>query len=139
MPFLDTNILLYSISTDPEESNKRDIAITLLERQDCALSVQVLQEFYVQATRPTRRDALSHDLAVSLIGTWKRFPIQETTIAIVEGAFEIKRAHGFAYWDSAIVAAARALGCKELYSEDLSHGREIEGVQVVNPFRPRTR
>jgi predicted nucleic acid-binding protein len=136
MPFLDTNILLYSISTDPEESNKRDIAITLLERQDCALSVQVLQEFYVQATRPTRRDALPHDLVVSLIGTWKRFPIQETTIAIVEGAFEIKRAHGFAYWDSAIVAAARALGCKELCSEDLSHGREIEGVRVVNPFRP---
>jgi predicted nucleic acid-binding protein len=136
MPFLDTNILLYSISTDPDESHKRDIAITLLERPDCALSVQVLQEFYAQATRPTRPDALPHDLAVSLIGTWKRFPIQETTVAIVEGAFEIKRAHGFAYWDSAIVAAARALGCKELYSEDLSHGREIDGVRVVNPFRP---
>ncbi|HEX4889013.1 MAG TPA: hypothetical protein VFW37_01390 [Alphaproteobacteria bacterium] len=30
-------------------------AIALLEREDCVLSVQVLQEFYVQATRATRR------------------------------------------------------------------------------------
>jgi predicted nucleic acid-binding protein len=43
--FLDTNILLYSISRDPAESAKRDRAIDLLERDDGALSVQVLQEF----------------------------------------------------------------------------------------------
>ncbi|HVA29075.1 MAG TPA: hypothetical protein VNF68_12910, partial [Candidatus Baltobacteraceae bacterium] len=57
------------------------------------------------------------------------------TLAIVEGAFEITKTHRFSYWDSAIVAAARALGCNELCSEDLAHGREIEGVQIVNPFR----
>ena len=39
------------------------------------------------------------------------------------------------YWDAAIVAAARALGCQELYSEDMSHGREVEGVTIINPFR----
>ena len=44
-------------------------------------------------------------------------------------------AHGFSYWDSAIIAAARALGCRRLYSEDMSLGREIEGVTIVNPFR----
>jgi predicted nucleic acid-binding protein len=57
--FLDTNILLYSISTDPTEAAKRAIAIALLEADDVALSVQVLQEFYVQATRPTRPDAVA--------------------------------------------------------------------------------
>ena len=51
--FLDTNILLYSISRDAREAAKRDRAVALLERDDGALSVQVLQEFYVQATRPT--------------------------------------------------------------------------------------
>ena len=133
--FLDTNILLYTLSRAPKESRKREIAIGLLARDDCALSVQVLQEFYVQATRPTRPDAIPHDIAVSLIETWMRFPIQETTLSIVSGALEIKAAHRFSYWDSAIVAAARALGCRILYTEDLAHGREIEGVTVVNPFR----
>jgi len=133
--FLDTNVLLYSISTHPRESAKRRVAVELLERDDCALSVQVLQEFYVQATRATRSDPLPHDIAVGLVRTWTRFQVQETTLAIVEGAFEIKATHRFSYWDSAIIAAARALGCRELCSEDLAHGREIEGLRIVNPFR----
>ena len=54
---------------------------------------------------------------------------------MLTSALEIKAAHGFSYWDSAIIAAARALGCRELYSEDMSHGQEVEGVVIVNPFR----
>jgi predicted nucleic acid-binding protein len=133
--FLDTNILLYSISRDPAEAPKRNIAIGLLDTDDVALSVQVLQEFYVQATRATRSDALPHDIAVGLIRTWLRFRIQETTLPVVLGALEIKAAHDLSYWDAAILAAARALGCRELLSEDMSHGREVEGVSIVNPFR----
>jgi predicted nucleic acid-binding protein len=133
--FLDTNILLYSISRNPAESRKRDIAITLLNADDMALSVQVLQEFYVQATRATRPDALPHDIAAGLIRTWLRFKIQETTLPIALGALEIKAAHGLSYWDAAIIAAARALGCRELLSEDMSHGQEVESVRIVNPFR----
>ena len=41
----------------------------------------------------------------------------------------------FSYWDSAIIAAARALGCGELYTEDMSHGRQVDGVMIINPFR----
>jgi predicted nucleic acid-binding protein len=133
--FLDTNILLYAISPDPEEADKRTLADALLNREDGALSVQVLQEFYVQATRPTRVGRLSHDLAAGLVHAWTRFRVQETSRPILRAALEIKAAHGFSYWDSAIIAAARALGCRELYSEDMSHGREIDGVIIVNPFR----
>jgi predicted nucleic acid-binding protein len=133
--FLDTNVLLYSISRDPAETAKRERAIDLLDRDDGALSVQVLQEFYVQATRPNRPDPLPHQIAAGLITTWTRFRIQETNLAILYAALEIKAAHGFSYWDSAIIAAARALGCRELYSEDMAHGREIESVIIVNPFR----
>ena len=133
--FLDTNILLYSISRDPVEAAKRDRAIDLLERDDGGLSVQVLQEFYVQATRPTRPDPLPHAIAAGLIQTWSCFRVQEISLSILTGALEIRAAHGFSYWDSAIVAAARALGCRELYTEDLAHGREVEGVMIINPFR----
>jgi predicted nucleic acid-binding protein len=133
--FLDTNILLYSISRDPTEATKRDRAVALIDSGGNALSVQVLQEFYVQATRATRRDALPHDIAAGLIETCLRFKAQETSVAIMTGALEIKAQHRLSYWDAAIVAAARALGCRELYSEDMTHGREIDGVTIIDPFR----
>lgn len=133
--FFDTNILVYSISIDPTEAEKRRRAIELLRRDDGALSIQVLQEFYTQATRPARPHRLSHELAVDLIRAWTRFPVQEMTVLLFEHALEIKAAHRFSYWDSAIIAASRALGCDELYTEDMSHGRQVEGVTIINPFR----
>jgi predicted nucleic acid-binding protein len=133
--FLDTNILLYSISSAADESRKKSIAIELLERAEGALSVQVLQEFYVQATRASRSDRLPHELAAGLIATWMRFPVQEITVSVMKRALDIRSAHAFSYWDSAIIAAASAQGCREIYSEDMAHGREVEGLVVVNPFR----
>jgi len=133
--FVDTNVLLYSISRDLGEAPKRDIAVGLLDDEDIALSVQVLQEFYVQATRATRPDALAHEIAVGLLRTWLRFKVQEITLPVMMSALEIKANYGLSYWDAAIVAAARALGCRELLSEDMSHGREFEGVIIKNPFR----
>ena len=117
------------------EGSARDRAVALIDAGGNALSVQVLQEFYVQATRATRRDALPHDIAAGLIRTWLRFKVQETSVSIMTGALEIKVEHGLSHWDAAIVAAARALGCRELYSEDMTHGREIEHVKIINPFR----
>jgi predicted nucleic acid-binding protein len=133
--FLDTNILLYSISRAPREADKRMIAELLLDTGNNALSVQVLQEFYVQATRPTRADALPHHIAAGLMRTWLRFRVQEITLPVMLGSLEIKAAHRLSYWDAAIISAARALGCREILSEDMAHGREMEGVVVVNPFR----
>jgi predicted nucleic acid-binding protein len=133
--FLDTDILLYSISRDPAEAAKRERAERLLDEDSGALSVQVLQEFYVQATRDSRPDAISHDIAVGLIATWFRFKVQEITLPLLTAALAIKAASGFSYWDSAIIAAARALGCATLYSEDMGHGRMIDGVTIINPFR----
>jgi len=135
MVFFDTNVLLYSISGDAAEAEKRERAIALLDRDDGALSVQVLQEFYVQATRPSRPDRLPHDLAAGLIKRWARFRVQEMNLAILNAALEITARHRFSYWDSAIIAAARALGCRDLYTEDMTHGRQLEGVTIINPFR----
>lgn len=132
--FLDTNILLYSISRDPAEVVKRERSIELLDRDAGALSVQVLQEFYVQSTRTTRSDPISHDIAVGLMRTWTRFAVQDSTLLVLEHGLRIKTTHGFSYWDSAIIAAACALGCQTLYSEDMSHGRIIENVTICNPF-----
>jgi predicted nucleic acid-binding protein len=58
MRFVDTNILLYAVSNVPEESSKSRVALDLLESDDLCLSIQVLQEFYVQATQPPGSDRL---------------------------------------------------------------------------------
>ncbi|HSC18880.1 MAG TPA: PIN domain-containing protein [Rhizomicrobium sp.] len=134
MRFLDTNILLYSISQARGEEKKRSIAEALLLHDDCVLSVQVLQEFYVQATRPSRPDALSHENAAAFMGSWMRFRIQDVTVPILRRALLLKQRYGFSYWDCSVVAAACATGCDALYSEDLGHGQVIEGVRIVNPF-----
>jgi len=126
---------LYSISRDPAEAGKRERAIALIDRDDGALSAQVLQEFYVEATRATRSDRIPHETAMGLLVAWSRFRVQAATLQIVVAALEIHKAHGFSYWDSAIVAAARALDCETLYTEDLTHGRQIDRVMIVNPFR----
>jgi len=133
--FLDTNILLYSISRSRTESDKRQRAIELLDDDSSALSIQVLQEFYVQATRVSRADALPHHLAARLIETWSRFRIQDMTLPILQAALRIRNTDRFSFWDSAIVAAALALGCERLYTEDLNHGQVVEGITIVNPFR----
>ena len=133
--FLDTNVLLYAVSTRVGEEEKRARAEALLDRDTGALSVQVLGEFYVQATRPLGPAHLSHELAVGLIHTWRRFRVQAMTLEIFDAALRIRVEHGFSYWDSAIIAAACASGCTTLYTEDLSHGRQVEGMIIINPFR----
>ena len=132
--FLDTNVLLYSISSDENEFAKREQALCLLDRNDCALSVQVLQEFYVQATRQLRPGAISHAIATDLVRTWMRFSVQDNTLPLFQDALHIKAVTGFSFWDCSILAAARAQNCSELMTEDLTHGREVAGVRIVNPF-----
>lgn len=135
MRFVDTNVLLYAVSTAPSEATKARVARGILEADDLALSVQMLQEFYVQATRAGRKDRLSHEQAALLVESWLRFPVQETTVPLVQAAFETKRRHRLSYWDAAIIAAARSLECDKLLSEDLAHGRDYDGVRVEDPFR----
>ncbi len=136
MRFVDTNVLLYSISTEPSEAAKASKAQALLTSRDLALSVQVLQEFYVQSTRPTRAAPLPHDEAAAFIRTWKRFAIQDITVAVLEDALAMKSRYQLSYWDSAIIAAAKALNCSEVLSEDLNDGQDYDGVKMVNPFKP---
>lgn len=135
MRFVDTNVLLYAISRAPEEQSKQEVANDLLRHRDLALSVQVLQEFYVQATHSTRHDALTHQQAADLVTAFTRFPVQSTTVSLVHAAMGARSRFGLSYWDAAIIEAARMLDCSVVLSEDLSDGQEYGGLIVVNPFR----
>lgn len=137
MHFVDTNVLLYAVSTASDEHARAMIARQILERRDLALSVQVLQEFYVQATRVSRPDRLRHDQAVRLIESFCRYPVQELTLPIVRAALATRARWGISYWDAAILEAARSSGCDVVLSEDLADGEDYGGVRVENPFRER--
>jgi predicted nucleic acid-binding protein len=133
--FLDTNVLLYAISRDPGEQQKRQLANELLAGRDLGLSTQVLQEFYVQATRSTREERLTHRQAVDLVTAFTRFPVQAATVELVLAAMAARERYSLSYWDAAIIEAARLLGCTQVLSEDLTHGQDFDGALVVNPFR----
>lgn len=133
--FLDTNVLLYRISDEPSEREKRTVAIQALDSSENVLSIQVLQEFYAQAIRPSRRGAISHQAAAGLVEAWSRFPIVETTLDLMRCALDLHRRRGWSYWDAAIVAAAIEAGCTELWTEDLNHGQTEGSLKIINPFR----
>ena len=132
--FVDTNILLYAISTHGAETGKKEVARRILTRSDLALSTQVLQEFYVQATRARGAD-LGCLTAARLIRSWTRFPVQPITVEIVFAAIRTQQRFGLSYWDSAIVEAARSMECPEVLTEDLQHHQDFDGVVTIDPFR----
>ncbi len=134
MRFVDTNVLLYAASTDPHERPKTERARAILNGEDLALSVQVLQEFYVQATHGARSARLSHEQAVALIDSWLRFHVEELSVPLVLSALATAARWSISYWDAAIVEAARESGCPILLSEDLQDGMDFARVRVENPF-----
>ena len=135
MRFVDTNVLLYAASTTPGERAKNRRALAILDQHDLALSVQVLQEFYVQATRSGKPAGLTHEQAVALIESWLRFRVQELTVDVLRNALATRARWNLSYWDAAIIEAARQMGCPVLLTEDLQDGMDFAGVRVQNPFR----
>ena len=121
MRLADTNVLLYAVGTGPPEAAKRTRAIEVLaDRDNLALSVQVLAEFYHQATHRSRPNRLSHDDAMGFIDSLAALPIQPVTTGVFRRATELSNRFGISYWDAAILEAAVALGCEAVYSEDMS-------------------
>jgi predicted nucleic acid-binding protein len=132
--FIDTNVLLYAISRDRDEQHKATLANEILDTRDLALSIQVLQEFYVQATRESRSDRLTHAQAMKLVEAFLRFPVAQVTTGVMLAAMTARDRFDISYWDAAILEAARSVGCEVVLSEDLSHGQDYAGVRVENPF-----
>lgn len=132
--FCDSNVLLYAASNAAEDAAKREAARRVLALPGVGFSAQVLQEFYVNATRKQAL-RLSADEALEILSSLRGFPILPVTEELVFAAIELKVRHQVSYWDAAIIAAAAVLGARDLYSEDLNDGQDYGGVRVVNPFK----
>jgi len=134
--FVDTNILIYA--HDREAGTKHEKAVRIIEdlwgHQAGVLSIQVLQEFYVNVTRKIPMP-LSRAQARDVIEAYTAWPLAVNGPATLMKASDIEERHRLSFWDSLIVAAAVELGADRLLSEDLQHGRRIEGMIVENPLR----
>ncbi|HXX59869.1 MAG TPA: PIN domain-containing protein [Candidatus Sulfotelmatobacter sp.] len=136
MTFVDTNVLVYA--HDRSETTKQSVAQRLLERlwtdRAGTLSTQVLQEFYVVATRrfdpPMSRRAARE--IVDLYGTW---PLVSIDLPLIVMASRLEERHRLSFWDALIVEAASRAGATRLVTEDLQDRRTIGGVRIENPFR----
>lgn len=136
MRFVDTNVALYAVSLRPIEAVKRQVSLDLLSESygKLAVSVQVLGEFYYQATRPSRTDSLSHEEAVEVVEDLKRLYVQPLTVETVDRALSYQQRYRLNYWDCLILAAAKQSGCEVVFSEDMSASQDYDGLRVVNPF-----
>lgn len=131
---LDSNILIYAFSKTPRDAAKASTAREWIAREDWGATVQVLQEFYVNAIRTPHE--LGHEEAHAMIEEIASSrPIISIDVPLMRLALQIKNRYNVAYWDAAIIAGARRLGAGTLISEDLSHGQDYGGVRVLNPFR----
>ena len=131
--FLDTNVLVYAVSSAEHEADKSRRALELVETSDFGLSAQVLQEFYVTVTRKIKKP-LAPELAVALMDQYRVFPVVATDYPLIVSAVELSLRYGVSYWDGAILAAAEALEAPVLYTEDLNHGQSYGAVRAMNPF-----
>ncbi len=132
--FLDTNVLVYAAIGSSKDEPKRQRALALIESEDFATSAQVLQEFFVTVVKKAAQP-LSAELAIEWIEQFLAFPCQPIDHRLVRIAIEQSARYRISYWDAAILSAARALGCRTLYSEDLNDGQQYEDVRVANPFK----
>ena len=134
--FVDANILVYSEDGADQLKQKAAVAwLSVLWQQGIGrVSTQVLNEFYVIATRKVKPPMPAGDARAEVrrYELWQPWQIDHAT---VESAWAVESRYGMHFWDSLVVAAAQHMGCRYLLSEDMGHEQHYGGVQVINPFK----
>lgn len=132
--FLDANILVYT--DDARAPEKQATALDLVERCRAGrvgvVSTQILQEYFVSATKKLR---VPPEIAKRKVEIFGRFDVVQIRLEDILAATDLHRLHQFSFWDALVVRAALRSGCSVLFSEDLQSGRKIDGLEIINPFR----
>lgn len=133
--FIDTNILIYAYdgSTAAKHERARALLEQLWETGAGSLSIQVLQEFYVNITRKVPQP-LALETARQIVADLSIWPIHSPTAQDVIVASQLQERYGLSFWDAMIIVSASQLECDSLLSEDLSTGQVYDVVRVINPF-----
>lgn len=133
--FVDTNVLVYAYDRAAGEKHERARSLirSLWETGTGAVSVQVLQELYVNIRRKARHP-VSAEKARALIEDYLAWNPVINDGALMMAALGVEKRYRLSFWDAMIVAAAQTAGVETLYSEDFNDGQAFGPVRVVNPF-----
>jgi predicted nucleic acid-binding protein len=131
--FIDTNILLYAVSTFPAETAKAEAARSLIQNTHWGWSSQVAAEF-IRAASSKKNSTMSRAEASKWVALWMAYPMVPVDGTLVLEAAALGDRLQISHFDSQILVAANRLGCELVYSEDLGHGQKYGDVQVCNPF-----
>ncbi len=133
--FIDTNVLVYTDDHDSPEKMRRalDFITQAQLGGNAVLSTQVLQEYFVTATRKLGVEA---SIARRKVELFSRLNLVRIDLDTILGAIDLYRLHRLSFWDALIVRCALDARCSVLYSEDMQHGRRLDGLEFVNPFLP---
>ena len=131
--FIETNILIYSMDkNDPTKMAKsRELLKSATENYQIVLSTQVLQEFYVTATKKLGADPL---ITKDILHHFEQFEIIAISAAMVNEAIDCSVINKLSFWDALIVVAAESSYCETIWTEDLNDGQRIRGVLIKNPL-----
>ena len=136
--FVDTNVLVYAEDRDAKVKHDvaRDLIVQLWDERQGVLSVQVLQEFYVNVTRKLKKPMTSAK-ALDIVQEYLTWTVVENTGRILTEAIALQQRAQLSFWDALVVQAAVEAGCDRLYSEDLNAGQQFGTLTIVNPFKRR--
>jgi predicted nucleic acid-binding protein len=131
--FLDTNILVYAQdSASPSKQRKsRQLITQIADSASGVISSQVMQEFYVTATRKLGVEPL---VVKNILKTFSLFDIVQVSTILIHEAIDCSILNQLSFWDSLIITAAAAAGCNKILSEDLNPNQVVLGVKIENPF-----
>jgi predicted nucleic acid-binding protein len=131
--FFDTNVLVYADDKAAPAKQRRALELVADHRRvgTGVVSLQVLQEYFVTVTRKLQVDARIARRKVELLA---EFDVAAPELADILAAIDLHRLHGLSFWDALIVRSAKQAGCSVLLTEDFQHGREMEGLRIINPF-----
>lgn len=131
--FLDTNVLLYADDADagPKTAAARTLVRRCMEDRTGVVSTQVLQEYYVNATKKLRMEGSEARARIEL---YLGFEVVTTSTSLLLAAVDLHRLERVSFWDAMVIRAAQHAGCITLFSEDLQAGRHFGATQVLNPF-----
>jgi predicted nucleic acid-binding protein len=131
--FVDTHVLLHADDSFDADSQARARAWlqALWQRRAGRVSTQVLNEYYVSATRHFGMAQGDARAKLRRFQLWKPWQIDHQT---VETAWGVEARFGLPYWDALIVASAAQSGASHVLTQDLQHLQQIDGITLINPF-----
>jgi len=133
--FVDTNIFLYAYDlSTPEKGNKaKQLISALWDSGQGVISIQVLQELYVNMTRKLP-NPITPELAAQIITDLGQWHLHNPSLADLQRAIELEKEHSISFWDAMIVSSAQQMSCNVLWTEDLNSGQYIDDLVIRNPF-----